>query len=609
MSKMKEMFQKMLDGVIDNELLKFTAGCELYLTFYRQARVVFDDSKKITMRNEDTGEEKTYEGSLLTDPDRRINTIYKRFMDFIEVKTGEKPDKYAKVVREFSEALFAYLFYVAYRVVNEIKGYKYILVCRPRADGETSNLFPGSEDLVFDAKPVTLMEYYDHQVELYNISNADGEPLIKFVDKEDEPAAATMKTNESHDEHKQKFNKGWYSKAIEVAGAYQLIKDTIDASIKKWIADLDALEVKKKPTPEDLRPVFSPRSKATYINRFNNQKLEDIIGELDQDDKDMIAQQGIKHIGIRLPFGADRALHAIQTIMADNNFKSNIHKHSIDTVDVFNDDTREPRKKTIKVPHIQFTLEEYYDAYGVPKTLSDRGYYEYDESQRKIARACLENLEDTQFVLFQTFEEGGVFFDKGEARKTRPKKFTRKVVRPLFYLDKVYSGEFTIDEMRDDDGTTTRTGKIIAGFTLTPSAVLMLFDRHRRFVMSQRRLYEKIVEANPRHLETFKDLIHFLEYTKSNKDMVSSRDMVVTDNKIEINYKLLAGKLGGFARLIRKSEWGKIRATLSETYEDAVRAGWLESYQAGVKCVTGEKDILMLNPAYFYDARKADKKL
>lgn len=605
--KLKEVFQKMMDGVIDKELLKFTSICQMYLTFYRQSRVAFDTRDKITIRKIDTGEEKTYEGGLLTDPDGRIETIYKKFMDFIEVKTGEKPDKYEKVVREFSEALFAYLFYHAYKVVDEIKGYEYIPERKPAAEGETLKLFPEAEDFIM--KPVTLMEYYDYQVECYNLTNKIGDNLIKFIDREDDPVAAAIRARDGRDKYKEQVFTGMIAKSHEVMNAFRLIKDVIDASIKKWIAVIDALEVKKNVTSRDITTKvinYVPVSYAVEQSKFTDGELTDELRHM-----------GIKDFALHLTVGEKRVLFGLQKLLAATKFKGNVEHDGSDDVDLGDAGIIKS-----KPPLVYFTMSELYDACNVTKAKSERGYMEYDNNEKMQVYYNLMLLAKKNYCFMKDFEvkssKGPKFYttvdeETGQkktvayTKERRPKKFTAQFTEPLIRLGVIYEG-LTAEEKADiirrvsqDLPAGEDAARKVAGYVMRPSTILYHGLPKKDFIMKNPDMF---IELSQTVEDVSFYLVQFIDYLDLTYRHMKSNNPDQTELTRHINIETMIDRLH-MDGLAQQRQHKRIKAIINQCCEDTVKLGYLLKYEADVVGASGQLMlVLYFNPEHFYQKKK-----
>lgn len=284
-------------------------------------------------------------------------------------------------------------------------------------------------------------------------------------------------------------------------------------------------------------------------------------------------------IGMSLERSENKALLAIQGILNMRGFFTN---HKVNS-------TNFPSR-------LKFSLPEFYDAYGVGKRKTKRGWMEYNVRESKLALKALRNLgiKPHQFFYKRVRWVGN---KKDKDRRTSFRAFMGTLINFTAGFTDLKDSE--VDELISGKWSRTKTEER-ADMDVGLS-IIITDQMGEYYVLMPTNLYDdikKISDSRSKYIPAFIQwLIVEAELKRRNKDF-------------DIKKKIHRDKL---ARTLRMDYWirthriGKINETLQLCYEIAYKLGYISNALSHE-----EIHVLTLNPEkypYWNEEREASQKL
>lgn len=259
-----------------------------------------------------------------------------------------------------------------------------------------------------------------------------------------------------------------------------------------------------------------------------------------------------KKIGLDFSYGQRKALFAIQKLFSATQYRGT------ETPDIIHDTSTDYRGP---LPRMQTTKVAFFDAFGVPKRKSGRGWMEYDRAERDLAWKHL--LELTAPVKMLYYIPDG----KGGAKKAM------RIQAPLIFLLDVETWE----RLNPQD-----TNKLEAGddalakgdnrlFIQLNIPLMLGLDNY--FILLPKNHLQDLPKRSKKYLPTFIDLL----YITATKRAYNTRGPV-QDIVLEIGLKSLAERLR-MQSLLKRGRPSAIKKKILDICEKSQELGYLKSYE------------------------------
>jgi len=368
-------------------------------------------------------------------------------------------------------------------------------------------------------------------------------------------------------------------------------------SLDKIFLDLHpqtSLGFQEKTKEPEVKPVPQGTQLIKASMHLENQKFgrkpkpaqPSIFGELDTEDIARAEEHNINIVGVDFTASQNRALFALQTLLAKTEHKGNLKGKVVEM-------------KSFKyegiIPSLIFTRSEFLDTYGVTKRETTRGKMEYNSNESEEALKALKSLSENKYLLYYTRK----YFDEEDVEKY-------DVIRTVRSLVNIVEGFKDLTELEKDivisdknsRETNTKLSHIVV--ELSPTFIDQI-DNY--YVLKPANVYEELKIKAP-HSSKF--VYRFIDYLLA---QVSKKQSKYKGNNkdwnIKINYKNLAHILK-MDSWIKTRNWKQVRGSLNKSYKIAKELGYLEDYKT-TQGKTGEIELLTLNPDKFYKAEEIKK--
>lgn len=309
------------------------------------------------------------------------------------------------------------------------------------------------------------------------------------------------------------------------------------------------------------------------------------------------AKETVEVMGIDVTSSTEKAIHAIQKMLTETNYKGNTTGDHIQT-------TGRGFNFTGYLPALEFTKSQYFEAYGVNKVITDRGTLEYSGYERKEAIDALMNLA-TKPCLFVYIKEKWV--EIGSNRKNgKPRKEKRydrvETISPLIQIKWGWEDLTQKESETVSKRETTESTEKKFTMAITPAPV-MVEDIHNYFVLKPADLYTEISLKFPKSSKFTYRFIDWLIMTAEEKARHRDKE------SIKINYQSL-GRTLRMDSYINSRNWKGLRKTLTSCYDVAIKLEYLQSYNIDVQGKNIDRyDEFMLNLEKFERLRKKIEEL
>lgn len=370
-------------------------------------------------------------------------------------------------------------------------------------------------------------------------------------------------------------------KDIEIKGSPSFVKAGV------------ALSTSTEPAPQVIRKPLVKASLHLEQQKFGKKTIPTqgtLFDMLEQTKtKDEAKNLKIEIIGINNTQAQNQALHAIQTLLTQTDYRGNLQGKKITGNNMWH--------FAGLLPTLSFPPAQYLEAFGVKKYKTSRGKKEFSGEESKRALDALLDLAITQHLIVykKTYYE--------EVKGKREKKIDRvEVIAPLIRILYGWKG-LTQDENEqlDKGGNTLQTDNK-AVIIIEPSPLLVdQIDTY--FVLKPANCYQEIrvlVGKTSKYVPLFTDFLR----TEVTKREIASRGTGNKNLVIERNYQTLAQNLR-MDSYIKTRNWKTIRSTLNKCYEIAKNLGYLKSYATKAGKIM-EIDYLVLNPDKFEGVKQPD---
>lgn len=383
---------------------------------------------------------------------------------------------------------------------------------------------------------------------------------------------------------------------------WKTLLDSIMNTIPEEHWDFLDTEEDSAPKPEvrtELQKPLPPVKASMYLEhqKFATSKqltFDDYIQ--DQALKER-AKETVEVMGIDVTSSTEKAIHAIQKMLTETNYKGNTTGEHIQT-------TGRGFNFTGYLPALEFTKSQYFEAYGVNKVITDRGTLEYSGYERKEAIDALMNLA-TKPCLFVYIKEKWV--EIGSNRKNgKPRKEKRydrvETISPLIQIKWGWEDLTQKESETVSKRETTESTEKKFTMAITPAPV-MVEDIHNYFVLKPADLYTEISLKFPKSSKFTYRFIDWLIMTAEEKARHRDKE------SIKINYQSL-GRTLRMDSYINSRNWKGLRKTLTSCYDVAIKLEYLQSYNIDVQGKNIDRyDEFMLNLEKFERLRQKIEEL
>lgn len=359
------------------------------------------------------------------------------------------------------------------------------------------------------------------------------------------------------------------------------------------------VELQRLLPPVKAAVIFEKQRFAPTDNKNRQLTFDDYIR--DQEEREKIREK-VEITGINIPIGVDitgpksQAVHAIQKMLTDTNYKGNL-----DGVPMVSDGTG--FKFTGKLPALEFTKSEYFDAYGVCKVVTERGTLEYSGYEREEAIRALLSLA-TDFHLITYKRERWEDIDIGNKGRKKRERRTEIIEKPSPLIEIMWRWKDLTDEEVKTVSKRENTPGTERKYTMAiiPSPV-MVDGIDNYFVLKPAELYKEIKAKFPNCSKFVETFINWLIVTAEEK--ARRRDSTT----IKINYEKLGRKLRMDSYINSRNRKG-LRNALIKCYDIAVNLEYLNSYKIDVQGKTIEcYDEFVLNLEKFKRLKERQPKI
>jgi hypothetical protein len=281
--------------------------------------------------------------------------------------------------------------------------------------------------------------------------------------------------------------------------------------------------------------------------------------------------------GLSLSLTENKALFALQKLLDKTNYKGNIDGRNATPENSF--------RYNGFLPRIQFTPAEFLEAYGLKRTMTGRGYQEFNNNERNEAMKALRALADRKFKILYERKR----WDK------KGKDVTDVIITESSLIQIIWGliGLTAEEKKKWDDGRFSENELMDRSTVAVEFAPILVDQIDGYFILIPSSFYEDIKAQVPA-AKYSQYIPMFLEWLILQAEI---QRRAKTGWKIEINYKKLAEKLG-MGKLIKQRKSKEIQANLQECYDIAIKLGYID------KASTEEgryasKEVIYLNKERF----------
>ena len=382
----------------------------------------------------------------------------------------------------------------------------------------------------------------------------------------------------------------------------QLQETTEQRNARLGITKPSARKIRQaEPITTVQKPLMIKAGLHTELQKFGDSRqltFEDLFEELIGNNinlKEAVQRKSIEVIGLDITLAQQKALHAIQSLLTQTDYKGNIGN-----TERYRSKKDNPFKFSGNVPGLKFNPSEYLDAYGVGKRKTIRGKEEYFANERAEALRALRDLHEQQYLLIYERK----YREKNQKGKPEEKVDIIRTTNSLIHIIEGYKGLTASEAEKIKAGHEgTATDNKLKTIAVLPCP--MLVDQvDTYFVLKPANCYQEIKLLNP---HASKYVYRFIDYLMAQVAQRESRSRGTgnKDWKIKINYQKLAANLR-MDSWLKTRNWKAIRGSLQKCYDTAQKLGYLKSCQT-IQGKTGiELEELVLNPKKFYQRQQAD---
>lgn len=314
------------------------------------------------------------------------------------------------------------------------------------------------------------------------------------------------------------------------------------------------------PKQEGFTKVSNDLIKQTILDSKDQPSLFEVL-ETNPEYKDKCTEHNIDRIGASLSVSSHRALHAVQTLFTDTDYKGNTQDGSL-----------------------RITISDFLEAYGVNKTLTKRGKHEYNKKERDLAIDALKELQKP------------ILWYVKKLNKENTKKKGKEQWDYLNGISSIIELAFVRTNISNEEGKIIENGKgesknlnqKITHFLITPSK---LFLGNGVYAFIPRGIYKRIKELYRKPSTSLFAFINILVLEARAKRYSIKRHYDTLTKNLNLQY------------LIQTRQKKKLSEILQENFKRAKELDLLSSYEIG-KDFKGDFVMLELNKNAFYQDKR-----
>ena len=323
-------------------------------------------------------------------------------------------------------------------------------------------------------------------------------------------------------------------------------KKVVEATVKildKDISSTVALGGREQPrgitAPHEFRPYFRA-SMVTELQKFGKNEYSQLtLGE------DVEVQEASISYGLDLTETQDRALHAIQKLLADTDYLGNLQGENRISTEF---------KWSGYLPTLSFSPTEDFDAYPGLERAGDGRYH---GSQVKTAIEALKSFLDIKYYFS---------FDRPVYKGGKKSYEAIRAVGPLIYQVGESFSDLTEEELEDEQAGKGLPDTRRTRISITPSPILLAGIREGWYLLKPVHLHAEIQALYPGKKYP-REVSLFLEWLLT----LDKREMKIGRNNLAFKLQMHT--------LIRNRKQTLIDTRISEALEVALQLGYLLSYE------------------------------
>jgi len=353
--------------------------------------------------------------------------------------------------------------------------------------------------------------------------------------------------------------------------------------------------IEKKPAESQKLVRYPAHMHNQFINPVIDEKQDNQLPLWDimkiQSESTIKVMQTESHvIGLDLNVRQTKALFAVIKIFDETgyikdeagkilSYKGNVPYKSLEAYE-----SPDKRQHTI-IPSVSITKGQYYDAYGVSKRKTKRGWNERNSNECKEALNALKELSEIKPVVIY---KRRYFNEKGQERIDR----IERAPVPIIKVNKAWQ-DITLEEDKElDQGNNT---KLPTHFQIEADP-LMIDQLDKYYLLKPDNFYEQVAfySEGPKtseYVTLFMEWVH-----KTVTDIYRSKK---NNWKHEIGSLLLAKKLR-MEVMINSRQWDRIKSQVQKGVKVAQEMGYLKKHERIERPSFKEgKEIFYFNPEIF----------
>jgi hypothetical protein len=302
----------------------------------------------------------------------------------------------------------------------------------------------------------------------------------------------------------------------------------------------------------------------------SKEESEYILKEMNDPNLNMVEVTGLNLTQLQ-----HKAIHAIQTLLNDSNYKGNLPTVTKSNLD-FNFQGI--------LPILKVTPSEFYEAFGCKKRKIGNKW-QYSSNETEQAMTALKKLYNERYVIYYRKTE----FNK----QNKPKHFTVKVHIPLIGLVK----EDFLEDMNQSSFSKTiemKNGEVRDVIQTTPKRRLthitmevspLFVDQINSFFVQKPRNY--LVELKQKYPNASKYVYNFIEYILTQSALQKTGIIKISRKKLAVNLRM--------DNYIRNRKWSVIEETIEKCYEVALDLNYIKSHETAVGKTIDQLEIIHIS--------------
>jgi len=285
--------------------------------------------------------------------------------------------------------------------------------------------------------------------------------------------------------------------------------------------------------------------------------------------EDGVVEIVAKKVGLDFTLGQRKALFAIQKLFSATQYRGT------ELPDVIHDPSTGFQGP---LPKMQTTKAAYFDAYGVPKNKSGRGWMEYNRAERDLAwKHLLELTAPARMFYYIPDERGGT-------------KKAMRIQAPLIFLFDVETWERLSpqDANKLGAGGDVRAKSDNRLFIQLNIPFMLGLDKY--FILLPKNHLQDLPKRSKKYLPAFVDLLYITATKRAYNTKGPLKDIT-----LEIGLQSLAERLA-MQPLLKRGRPSAVKQKILDVCEQSQNLGYLNSYEiAWGASIKGEKLVAIIN--------------